>query len=418
MRPQILRRDRRLRVAGAITAAVLVALTASGCELQPNDNALRGQVAVGNDGYDVTVVFDQIENLVANSQVMLDNVTIGTVTKIDVVDWQATVELRLLDSVTVPADATFSIGQKTLLGAQFVEVTIDKAASPERLRAGTTVPVSQTGVRPSTEQVLAAASLLLNNGGLSQIATITGEMTAALDQRVPDTKALIKRMNELLEVLDDNKDEMVEALASMDSLAGTLADERDVVAKAVDEFTPGLRALNQERKKLTRTLRTTSAAATSAGEFVALNEAVLLSNLKALRPTLTRLADSAKFIPDALTVAPTVPFPAMTSMNAVRGDYANLFMTLDLSLESLAGQFLKGGLLPGLTGGNPLLDPLLDPLLGQDTTSKNTKKNNQTPTTPTPSVPEDDEPDVVVPEPEVGDAPVCGLLQRLLGGCR
>ncbi|GAA3520340.1 MCE family protein [Nocardioides daeguensis] len=411
---------RALRGAAGVVAAVVLAGTFSACELQPNDNTLPGQVATGEEGYDVTVVFEQVENLVPNSQVMLDNVTIGTVAKIDVEDWQAKVRLRLLDSVELPADATFSIGQKTLLGAQFVEVATDGSTAADRLAPGATVPVGQTGVRPSTEQVLASASLLLNNGGLSQIATITEEMTTALDQRVPDAKTLIGRMNELLDVLDANKDDMVTALRAMDSLSGTLASERDVVATALQEIGPGMRVLNRERRTLTQALRRTSRAADSAGNLVALNEGVLLSNLEALLPTLTRLGESATEIPEALKYAITVPFPLMTSQEVIRGDYANLFATIDVSVNELAGQFLRGGLLPGLAGGDPLRDPVEAPFGTQSGAA-------ETPGTTDPATPsapaaeggvETPAPDTGAPAPAPQGAPVCGLLKQLLGGCR
>ena len=68
-------------------SAAVVVLFASGCAIQPNDNTLPGQVGVGDDGYGVTVVFDEIENLVPNSQVLKDDVVIGPVTSIEVVDW-------------------------------------------------------------------------------------------------------------------------------------------------------------------------------------------------------------------------------------------------------------------------------------------------------------------------------------------
>ncbi|NHA01245.1 MCE family protein [Nocardioides sp. W3-2-3] len=158
--------------------ALLASLTA-GCSLQPNENTLPGQVATGSDGYGVTVHFEAVENLVPNSQVLLDDVVVGTVTDIRVQDWHAVADIRLLDSVPISEDARFTIGQKTLLGAQYVEVNsprVNATASPASLLAdGDEVPLARTGQAPGTEQVLAGVALLLNNGGLSQISTITGE---------------------------------------------------------------------------------------------------------------------------------------------------------------------------------------------------------------------------------------------------
>src|SRR6266545_4732572 len=135
---------------------VAASLVTSGCAIQPNDNTLPGQTAVGADGYTVTVHFDQIENLVPNSTVQKDNVVIGTVTSIDTEDWEAVVRLRLLRDTQLPKGAVFSIGQKTLLGAQYVDVTAPEPSPGHGgaavLRNGDVVPVEQTGTYPATEQ--------------------------------------------------------------------------------------------------------------------------------------------------------------------------------------------------------------------------------------------------------------------------
>ena len=192
-----------------VLAAVLLGMT--GCNMQPNDRTLPGQTAVGGDGYTVTVYFDEVANLVPNSTVQMDNVVVGTVADIDVTNWQAKVKLRLLKKVPVAKNAVFSIGQKTLLGAQFVEVSSSghtekpavngAAAGPsgaDLLQDGDVIKTDQTGTYPATEQVLASVALLLNNGGLSQIHTITTELSTALQDRVPDTRGLVRRTNELL----------------------------------------------------------------------------------------------------------------------------------------------------------------------------------------------------------------------------
>jgi phospholipid/cholesterol/gamma-HCH transport system substrate-binding protein len=359
--------------------AAVIALFASGCAIQPNDNTLPGQVAVGDDGYGVTVVFDEIENLVPNSQVLKDDVVIGTVTSIEVVDWQASVELRLLESVELPVGSVFSIGQKTLLGAQYVEVATTaegesatsagglalatsegtNAATPgtSLLEDGDVVPVSQTGSYPATEQVLGAVALLLNNGGLSQISTITGELSTALRGRTLDTRSLVRTSNDLLAVLDDNKAEIVRALESLNRLSVGLSLDRERIARAIDTITPGLRALETERNRLVTAITATGRTGTRAVSVIQTSQEALLANLDSLEPILTSLGKVSTELPEALKIAITIPFPAMTTENALRGDYANLFATLDLRGSSLADSFL-GIEIPALQALDPVLGPL------------------------------------------------------------
>jgi phospholipid/cholesterol/gamma-HCH transport system substrate-binding protein len=376
-----------------VVAALLPVLAVTGCSLQPNDYTLPGQTGVGSSGYTITVDFDQVENLVPNSTVQLNDVTVGTVGSISVTDWQAHVKLHLTKSVRIPAASTFSIGQKTLLGAQYVQISrpgdpltgptgtrnaavaTGKVPGPD-LRDGDVVGVSQTGSYPSTEEILGAAALLLNNGGLSQISVITGQLSTALHQHVPDTRSLIKRTNQLLAVLDRDKGSIIAALESLNHLSQQLADKRGVVAKAIDHITPGLKALNQERTNLIRAVTTTGRFSTRAADVIEVNRAALLGNLQALRPILGHLSEVADSLPDALKIGLTIPFPAMTTTDAVKGDYANLFANIDLRLPGLAKSFLGFSTPAALQATNPVRAPLEVSSNKKKTTPKTTRKHS------------------------------------------
>ncbi|MCX6399731.1 MAG: MlaD family protein [Propionibacteriales bacterium] len=403
-------------------ALVLAALVSSACAIQPNDNTLPGQVAVGDDGYTVQVHFDQIENLVPNSTVLKDNVVIGTVAKIEVEDWEAVVEMRLLDDVPLPSNVVFAVGQKTLLGAQYVDVSIPGAAdgaAAERLavastatptgdllRDGDVIGVEQTGTYPATEQVLGAVALLLNNGGLSQISTITGELSTALRDRVPDTKGLIRRANDLLAVLDANRGEIVSALESMDELTAGLREDRTAIATAIDRISPGLKTLEEERARLVKAVTTTGRTGDRAVKVVRASETALLANLDSLGPILTNLGKVSKTLPEALKIGLTIPFPVMTTRNAVKGDYANLFATLDLRSGSLVDSWL-GGMPPALQAGDPVQDPL----------TPSTTDKAETGDTGEDDGPTADPSDDVPPTPDPAPQPRPGCLLQLLGLC-
>lgn len=404
----------------AAKAALIVALMVlTGCSLQPNDHTLPGQTAVGSDGYTVTVLFNNVENLVPNSNVQFDDVTVGTVASIKISDWKAKVELRLLKEKKIPADAVFSIGQKTLLGAQYVEIDSPaKKSSPAALALadGDTVGSEQTGSYPQTEQVLGAASLLLNNGGLSQISTITGQLSQALDSRVPNTRDLITKLNELLGVLDDNKSDIVATLQEVRTLSGHLADQSSTISRALKDIGPGLEALNRNRQALITAVLQTGRFSTRAAEVVATSETTLLNNLDAIRPVLTRLSTVSSQLPEALKFAITVPFPIMTSSNAIQGDYANLFTTLDLSLPALARNFGGAGVPTSLQATDPITGPL--EVAGKTNTSNSTADGSGSSSgngsTPAPQTP--------TPSPSAGPTPAtpakpCNLVTALLGGC-
>ena len=348
-----------------VIVSVLVAVLGSGCAIQPNDNTLPGQTAVGDDGYTIKVHFDQIENLVPNSTVQKDNVVIGTVGRIDVDGWEAVVDLHLRKDVPLSADVQFSVGQKTLLGAQYVEVTDPRRAATSRagatpvavLRDGDIVDVDRTGAHPATEQVLGAVALLLNNGGLSQISTITGELSTALSGRVPDTRSLIRHADELLAVLDSNRGDIVAALQSLDRLSAGLRGDQRRLVDAIDRIGPGLRVLEEERRNLVAAVTGTARVSTRAERVVRTSRSALLANLDSLGPILTNLGRVSESLPEALKLGVTIPWPAMTTRHAIAGDYFNLFTTVDLRSSSLSDAWLAG-LLPALQAGDPVVGPL------------------------------------------------------------
>lgn len=399
-----------------IVTALVVTLT--GCGLQPNDNTLPGQKAIGDDGYTVIVEFDNVENLVANSNVQMDDVTVGTVAAIDVrPDWKAWVKLRLLKSKPITRKATFAIGQKTLLGAQFVEIIDRPGNGSPALRDGDVIGVAQTGSYPQTEQVLGAASLLLNNGGLSQISTITGELSRSLNGRVPRARDLVARLNELLAVLDDNKSQIIATLEAVNSLSATLDQQRTTVARALRRIGPGLQVLNNQREALVDAVTRTGRLSTQAGRIVAVNEQAILSNLDALNPILNQLGRVSDQLPEALKFAVTVPFPLMTATDgAIFGDYGNLFATIDVSASALAENFAGFTIPPALQAGDPMLGPLAGLSPKGSTKPGTTKDATPTPSTkPGSSKTPSGAPSS--PSPTARPTPTsCGLLV-LLGAC-
>ncbi len=84
-------------------------------------------------------------------------------------------------SVRLPGNAIAEIEQSSLLGEQFVALSVPPGIAPTgRLASGAVIPVVRTTSNATVEQVLGALSLLLNGGGIDQLHTITTQLNAAL----------------------------------------------------------------------------------------------------------------------------------------------------------------------------------------------------------------------------------------------
>jgi phospholipid/cholesterol/gamma-HCH transport system substrate-binding protein len=346
--------SRRLAlVAGVLACTAMV----SGCQFGGAGSLpLPFTAGTGAGSWTVTAIMGQIGNLPVNAQVMVNDVAVGTVTAIRFDHWHARLTISLPGSVRLPANATATIGQKSLFGAEYVALGPPAGApATGRLRAGDVIPLSRTSVYPSTEDVLAVLSTVLNGGGLNQLSTITTELNDALRGHQRQARALLRELRTFAASLDSQRAAIVRTLAALDELSGQLWAGDKTLARAIDRIPAGLAVLDGEEKNLTAALTATSRLSTVAIRVVTRNRRNLLANLRNLRPALRRLADSRQNLVDSLAVLTTFPFPGVTVDHSFQGDYANLYLSLDLTAGELQKAWLTGtpaGALPQL-GSSP-----------------------------------------------------------------
>lgn len=333
----------------ALPTVVLTAMSlTAGCGFTGiNDLPLPLTKGAGDGAYEITVHLDNATNLVPNSEVKVDDVTVGSVRRIELDQWHAKLTLGLEKGVRLPVATTARIGQKSLLGAEYLQ--LDTAGLPRRklLADGDVIPLERTGRYPETEEVLSALGAVLSGGGLEQINTITRELNAALGGREGDVRSLVDRLDTFVGTLEDQKQDIVAAVAALDRLAATFNDQTAKVDKALATLPKGIEVLRREREDLTRALRAVASFSTTAAEVIDRTRSDLEANLAGLRPTLGRLAASGKNLTQALGNI-SFPFPVDAAQIVFRGDYINFFATVDLTLDTIERDWLGGTPLDGL----------------------------------------------------------------------
>ncbi|MGW1744245.1 MCE family protein [Streptomyces sp. NPDC002092] len=331
------------RRAGALAWAAAGSLLLSGCEFNGwYDVPLPGGAADDGHAYHVTVDFRDVLDLVPQSAVKVDDVTVGAVEKVELDGWHARVRLRVADSVKLPANAVAELRQTSLLGEKYVALAAPTGTAPVgRLRDGDRIPLSRSGRNPEVEEVLSALSALLNGGGVAQLKTITVELNKALDGRENRVRSLLKELNTFVGGLDKQKADIIRAIKAVDRLAGRLGKEKKTIAEAVDTMPPALKVLADQRRNLTKMLTALSKLGTAGTKVVNASHDDTVANLRELRPILQQLNKSGNDLPNSLELLTTYPFPR-NAMDAVKGDYVNLHITADLNLADLYGN-LAGG---------------------------------------------------------------------------
>ncbi|MEU7550859.1 MCE family protein [Streptomyces sp. NPDC044571] len=334
------------------TAAGSLLLT--GCEFKGlYDVPLPGGAATDGPSYRVTVEFQDVLDLVPQSTVKVNNVTVGAVEKVELDGWHARVRLRISDSVKLPGNAVAELRQTSMLGEKYVALSAPADTGPVgRLTDGARIPLSRSGRNPEIEEVLSALSALLGGGGVAQLHTITTELNKALEGREDRVKSLLSELDTFIGGLDAQKKEIIRALEGIDTLAATLAKEKKTIDQALTTLPPALKVLADERAKLTTMLTSLSALGETGTKVINASRDDVIANLRALQPILQQLNKAGADLPNALELLTTYPFPRNV-VDAIKGDYVNLKVTADLDLRSVYGNLAGQPPKPG-TPGTPV----------------------------------------------------------------
>ncbi|MCP2339120.1 MCE family protein [Actinomadura rupiterrae] len=312
-----------------VVAGILAAGTLSGCASGGVTSLpLPGGADVGSHPFTIKARFSNVLNLVPQSAVKVNDVAVGRVTKVSLPKngWTAEVTLVVNGDVNLPANSYAQLKQSSLLGEKYIALAPPPQGSATgRLGNGATIPEDRTNRNPEVEEVFGALSMLLNGGGLNQLHTITTELNKALNGNEPQVKDLLGQVAHLSSTLNANRNGITDALDGLNRLSATVNGRRDQLNRAIDDLTPGLKVLEQQRGALVDMLRALDRLSGVAVNTVQRSRADLVADLKALEPTLRRLAQSGDDLPNALQVLLTYPFTDSV-MPAVKGDYLNTYL--------------------------------------------------------------------------------------------
>jgi phospholipid/cholesterol/gamma-HCH transport system substrate-binding protein len=347
---------RRRAAAAAVCVLVLTGCQWGGVSSLP----LPGGPNLGPHPYRVVIEFTNVLDLVPYSLVKVDDVTVGKVVRVQLVGWHAQVTCMINGDAHLPANAVAKIEQTSLLGEKFVALSPPAGQPPSgTLRDGSLIPLKRTAEDVQIEQVLSALSLLVNEGGLENIATITSELNAALHGNEGEVRDVIKQLSDAVGTLNAQRGTIIRAIRNLGLLTAKLAAQRTTLARALDQITPAVKLLAQQRAQLTRLLVAIRKLGVVTDRVIRESSADFLANLRSLEPIAANLAKTGAQLPQALELMITFPFPK-TATNAIRGDYVNLNVRLDMNATSLLRNFLSGTALSGLPrSAGPLTAPPL-----------------------------------------------------------
>ena len=350
-----------------LRSAVLAAggMLLAGCQFSGlNSLPLPGTAGHGGGSYQVTVEMADVATLPQNSPVMVDDVTVGSVSGIQAEQrpdgsFYAAVKLALDRNVVLPANATATVAQTSLLGSLHVDLAgpKDKPASG-RLMNGSRIAESSTDRLPTTEEVFSALGVVVNKGNVGALEEITDETYQAVAGRQGQFVDLVPRLGELTAGLNRQVNDIITAVDGLNRFAGILANDKDNLGRALDTLPEAIRVLNKNRDHIVDAFAALKKLATVTSRVLSKTKVDFAEDLKGLYSVVKALNDNRKNFVTSLQFLPTFPFPNFGIKQAVRGDYLNVFTTFDLTLRRFGETlFTTGYFDPNMAHMSEILNP-------------------------------------------------------------
>jgi phospholipid/cholesterol/gamma-HCH transport system substrate-binding protein len=315
------------------------ALLVAGCSFGGlNSLDMPGTAGHGPGSYTITVELPDVATLPQNSPVMVDDVTVGSVSGIDAVQrpdgtFYAAVKLSLDGDVNLPENSTATVAQTSLLGSQHVQLTAPEGKGVGRLKQGSNIPLGSIGRYPTTEEVLSSLGVVVNKGNLGALQDITDEAYAAVAGRAGSFAELLPRLAELTASLDQQTNDIIAAADGLNRFASMLARSKDNLGRTLDTLPNALKVLNDNRSNIVDAFRALQKFAVVGADVLSKTKADFAADMKDLFPVIKAFNDNVDDIIVDLELLPTFPFHYKYLRNAVRGDYLNVFVTFDLTVR-------------------------------------------------------------------------------------
>lgn len=322
---------------------LMAALTLTSCSSWRGiaNVSLPGGPGSGPGAYTVYVQVPDTLALNGNSRVLVADVFVGAVERIELKNWVATLKLRLNKDVHLPRNATAKIGQTSLLGSQHIELRAPKEPVGE-LKNGDTIALSNATSYPTIERTLAGIALLLQRGGLSDLDTITTEFAALSNGRGDQIRSFLTKLDTFVGNLNDQREDITRAIDSSNRLLSYFSSHNDALEKVLTDFPPLFKYFNTQQAIFINAVNGLGAMGTQVNEQIAPARGDLHQVFTSFQCPARELRKSSPYLPDLMQVMITAPYHVDGAFKAVRGDFINTSLVVDLTYASIDNAILTG----------------------------------------------------------------------------
>jgi phospholipid/cholesterol/gamma-HCH transport system substrate-binding protein len=305
-------RGRSLR---AVPAVALLALGLTGCS-----------ISGGSGQRTATAVFGDVGDLANGAQVQMADVPVGSVRSIALDGSKAKVTLAFDDNARIPADVSASINRTTILGDQFVELSVPKsetgagAASATQLADGAVI--HKTSVVPDVEQFIQAGSDVFGAVSTTELEQIVQAGGQGFTGQEANLKSFLADLSTVTQGYAQHTDEITQAVNGLDSLSSTLAPTSSASATALDNLAQTVSILAKNANQFETLLQSLDNVSTQGRSILENYYPQIVTQLQTLQAVSSQLAQHQADLAGLLS---EIPVADNALPQAVRNGYVQLY---------------------------------------------------------------------------------------------
>jgi phospholipid/cholesterol/gamma-HCH transport system substrate-binding protein len=220
-------------------------------------------------GTTYTAVFSDVSGLENGNFVRVAGVEVGKVTEISVnPDDTASVKFSASDAVVLTGGSKAAIRYDNLIGGRYLEL-LQGAGGTRRLDPGGTIPLDRTAPALDLDAVIGGFRPLFRALDPNQVNALSGELIEAFQGQGDSIGSFLTQTAALTSALADRDQLIGQVVINLNTVLGSLADQGDQFAKAVDSLSSLIAGLQARKQDLSNGLAYANAASASISDLLA-----------------------------------------------------------------------------------------------------------------------------------------------------
>jgi len=231
--------------------------------------AVFGQLRFGEKTHTYRAAFSNVTGLETNDFVRIAGVEVGQVKKVAIQpDTTAMVEFTADQSVVLTEGSRAAIRYDDLIGGRYLALE-EGAGSTKKLNPGDTIPLARTSPALDLDALIGGFRPLFRALDPDQVNALSGQLITALQGQGGTINSFLSQTAALTSTLADRDQLIGQVIVNLNTVLGSLGDQSDQFAKAVDSLADLVKGLESRKQDITNGLAYTNAAAGSITDLLA-----------------------------------------------------------------------------------------------------------------------------------------------------